>query len=222
MQNICSVKLQSISVLWVGSEVLCPEIVVIREPVAVDDGANNVWIISLSLKSINHIHLLDHIVRIWNLHHILDLVLHLLSNHHCLLVFNLLWVWLDASSLKVVCQLLWNFFENLSCKEDWVILDISKWHKLNDISCNILLQVFAVQWAFVTIKLLHLVEVCISNTNNNDREWKLGSSDDFLDGAFHVVDDSICQNETNSILLIELRHLSVDVLGKSVDLVQDT
>lgn len=75
---------------------------------------------------------------------------------------------------------------------------------MNDIPFSVFVQGFRKQRSYIAVKLFHLIEIGVTDSNDDDRKWLVRSSDDLFNCVLHVVDDSIGKNQANVIHLIEL------------------
>lgn len=129
-------------------------------------------------------------------------------------------VWLDAIQLEVLSQLLRNFCQYFLGKKIGVILKLVKWNKLDYVSF-LLAQRLTKERDLITVKLIHLTEVSVSNTNDNNRKRVVGSSDNLIDCLVSVIDYSVSQNKQNGVLLVKLIRLSFGFFSEAVDEVDD-
>ena len=104
-------------------------------------------------------------------HHLLHFVFHQVVDVHSSASLGLLWVGFDVSRCKIADELVWNFGQDLFGKAVRVILDLTERHELHNISGSVSIQLLAEQRCIISIKQVHLIEVCSTNTNNNDGEW---------------------------------------------------
>ena len=209
-----------VSVVWI-IDVAMPIVVFFANTHIVEPLLQMVHVEAWSNKSVDSLHLLKHEEVVSYTHHLGHLVLHLGLDNELLLVTNFLWVWSDVSRLEIIYQLLWNFFKNSFCQKEWVIFNLTEWNELHNVSWNILIQFVAVQRIDITIKLLHLLKFSVSNTNYNDWQWQHRSSDNLFNGFFHVINNSVCNDQANWILLFELSVLHRDRFRIPIDVVQD-
>ena len=82
---------------------------------------------------------------------------------------------------------------------------------MHNIGLHILLISHRVKRHFVGIQDVHTLEIITADANNDDTERKSASTNNLVNCFLHVIDDSICDNEQDLVLLVELR----DVLGLS-------
>ena len=121
-----------------------------------------------------------------------------------------------------VKQLVWHFSEGLLGKKHRVVLVFSEGNELYNVRIHVLTILLAVERGLVCIELVHRLKISCANSHNNDREWKLRASYNLIDRFLHIVDNTICDNQQDVVLLINLcdlhalRHLvnKVNDLGK--------
>jgi len=106
-------------------------------------------------------------------HHGGYLVSHFVSDLNCLAVFHFSWVRLYILVREILSQLLWNLGQNFFGEEHWVVLELLEGHELNDVSFSVSVQFLGEQRGHVSIQLLHLRKVSISNPNNYYRKREL-------------------------------------------------
>ena len=134
----------------------------------VHEVAKMAWIKALSCKVINH-HLLSHgkeTVR--SSHHLFHFLLHLLLNEKRLSISKSLWIWSHSSCLEIRSHLSWHLLQYFLSQSIWIVLEVSKWHELHDISGAVLFQHVTIKRIVVSIKLLHLSEVSLTDSDDDD------------------------------------------------------
>jgi hypothetical protein len=156
----------------------------------------------------SHLLLSEIVKRVWLFHHDSHFIAHLVSNLNLASVFHFLWIRCDLLLQEAACHLFWDFGQHLFCKEVRISLVLVEWYELDDISLAVLIEFLREEWGNITIELLHLGEICIANTNYDDRKWLVRCSDDLVDCLIEVIDYSISQNQTQVILLIVLTNLA--------------
>ena len=117
----------------------------------VHEVAKSAWIEALSCKVIDH-HLLSHgeeTVR--SSHHLFHLLLHLLLNKKRLSISKSFWIWSHSSCLEVGGHLPWHFGQYFLRKSIRIVLEVSKWHKLHNISGAVFPTVNTFQWVVIGI-----------------------------------------------------------------------
>lgn len=115
--------------------------------------------------------------------------------------------WYDTVSFKIAQELTWDLFKDLLSKESWVVLELGEWYKLDDIARHVFLILLGIKWIIISIKNIHRCEISFSNSNNNNRKWKSWSSNNLIYCLFHIIDDTISQNQQDLIFLVVLCHL---------------
>ena len=91
----------------------------------------------------------------------------------------------------VADELLGNFFEHL-LSEVTSTDGMIEAYKLDDITlCNFSLIAKA---ATIAIKLLHSIEIGVTDTNNNNGAWQLCQLDDLVDSFIHIMDGTVSEN----------------------------
>jgi len=128
----------------------------------------------------------------WLMHHVSNLIIHFISDLNLSSVIELSWIWLNSFALEIACKLLRDLSKDLLGKSDWVSLKITIWYKLYYISVSILSQFLGVKWCNVTIQLLHLIEVCVSNTYDNVTQWERRALYDLFYSVLEICDTTIC------------------------------
>lgn len=126
---------------------------------------------ALLSQVVHHHHLSRAEEVFWFLHH---------HSHHFLLheivdfiiYFSSWWVWLDSHACKVAYKLSWNLSQDFFSKTIWIVLYISERNELDNISGGVFPHKLTVKRVLICIKLLHLVEISISDTHNDDRKWQ--------------------------------------------------
>ena len=118
---------------------------------------------------VDHEHFSRHEEVLWKLHHLLHLSFHEvvdIDSHRVIVHF--LWVWFDVHRGKVAHKLVWNLGKNFFSESIWIVFNISEWNELNDISSGISIQFLTKEWCIISIKLIHLIEVSITNSYNDN------------------------------------------------------
>lgn len=112
----------------------------------------------------------------------------------------------DSVVLHVTDELPGNFLKYL-LSEVTTADSVVEAHKLD----NIALSHFSLvtQTTTIAIKLLHGIEISITDANNNDRAWQLSQSDDLVNGLIHVMNGTICEDKQNRIDVFTDNGLSV-------------
>lgn len=72
---------------------------------------------------------------------------------------------------------------------------------------------------FVCVELVHCTEISLTDTDDDDRKWKLRAIDDLIDSLLKVRNDAICDNEQDVVLLVLLR--TIHLLSHFVDYFED-
>ena len=88
------------------------------------------------------------------------------------------------------------------------MLKLVERYKLDDICCHILAIGLGVKCFVVSIKNFHSFEISFAYTNDNDGDWQIRASHNFVNSLLHIVNDSICQNTQDGVLLVHLVDLS--------------
>lgn len=129
----------------------------------------NLKLVPTSLDQVvDHENFSSHEEVFWDLHHLLHFTFHQVVNIHDSCSLGLLWVWFDVSRSKIADELVWNFSQNFFCETVWVILNFSERHELNNISRHVFVIISTKERCIISIKLVHLIEICRANTNDND------------------------------------------------------
>ena len=102
-----------------------------------------------------------------------------LSNLSCS-NFWVCWVWLDLFVAEISSHLFWDLFENFLGKFVEITFEVIERNKLNNVSWSSSVKFLGKQWFFISIKLLHSIEISISNTNDNDWNWLVGCFNDLI------------------------------------------
>jgi len=76
-----------------------------------------------------------------------------------------------------------------------IVLEVVEWHELNDVCSGIRAEGIGIQRLIITIKRVHVAKVCITNSDDDDSEWKLRTSYDLVNCLIHVVDDAISNQQ---------------------------
>jgi hypothetical protein len=95
-------------------------------------------------------------------------------------------------------------------------LHLVKGNELNDISCS--LGTIAIVEAIITIKSIHIREVSITNTNDDDGEGKLTIIYQQVHCLVHIVDGSISQYQQH---LVAIAPFLMRLVGKVDELLDD-
>lgn len=80
--------------------------------------------------------------------------------------------WNDVLLLHEVEELAWDLLKSLLGKLGWIVLELTEWNKLDNISLHILLILLRIKWNFISIKDIHALEVIAANSNYDNREGK--------------------------------------------------
>lgn len=102
----------------------------------------------------------------------------------------------------VVDELARQFLQSLLGQKSRVMLEIVEGNELDDISSSVFTELTREKSFIVTIKLVHHAEISITDTNNNDSKWVIGSSHNFVNSAFHVINHTVSDNHENLELLV--------------------
>jgi len=76
-----------------------------------------------------------------------------------------------------------------------IVLEVVEGHELNDVCSGINAERIGIQSLIITIKRVHVAKVCITNSYDDDSEWKLRTSDDLVNCLIHVIDDPISNQQ---------------------------
>ena len=104
---------------------------------------------------------------------------------------------LDVVDKHVIDKLIWYFLQDFLSEESYIVAIIIVPHKLDDISSLVLLRVHKVH--VIRIQDLHILKVCVTNSDDYDADRIFTKFDNIIDGFFHVVDDSIGQDHQDVI-----------------------
>ena len=159
----------------------------------VEESHNLIAIKTLGHHMVDQHHFSRHEKVLWNFHHIRQLIF-----HHVIYVLpksllHLFGIRFDAPGDKVWGKLSWNLSQYFLCKSIWIILQLSEWNKLNYISRCILPKRFTPKWVFISVKLLHLIELSVADTYYDDRQRQNWTLDNFIYSCLQVIDNAIGQ-----------------------------
>ena len=155
-------------------------------------------------------------------HHFCHLVSHFVSDNESSTIFKLFGQRTNLFLLEVIGHLSWNFGENFLRELDGISRAAAERYELNNVSFPVFLQGLRVKGCDVSIQLLHVFVVCLTDTHNDDGEWQVTTLHDLVYGLGQVVDHSICDDQTDGVLLVLLADLHSLLLAESVDVVQDS
>jgi len=130
-----------------------------------------------------------------------------------------LWVWLDSPLSHEVEELAWDLIESLFGKKMGIVLELVVRHKLHNISFTVLPEGLRVERLVVTVEDVHVAEVGIAHSDDNDSDRLRRATDDLVNRFLHVVDDTVGEQEQDVVLLVLLVHNFR--LSNVVDLAQD-
>lgn len=88
------------------------------------------------------------------------------------------------------------------------MLKLIERYKLDDICRHVLFIGIRVKCFVVCIKNFHSFEICFTYSHDNDGDWQRRASNNLVNSLLHIVNDSICQNAQDGILLVHLVDLS--------------
>jgi len=119
----------------------------------------------------------------------------------------------DVVLSEEVEQLRWHLHQGLLREEVRVVLEVIEGHKLDDISSHVLAVGLRVESLFVSIEDLHGLEVGVTDSDNDDGDGELGSTDYLVDCLVHIIDNTIGDDHTDVELLSVLAHrLSLSIV----------
>lgn len=119
----------------------------------------------------------------------------------------------------VVEELAGDFVEDSSRQHVRIVLEVHVWHELHDVSCHVLAKGGRVESFFITIELVHCLEICVTNADDDDSHGLLGATHDLVDRLLQVTDDAVGDDEHDVELLVILADVSL--LGHAVELIKD-
>lgn len=126
---------------------------------------------------------------------------------------------LNVSLLKEVNKLPRNLLECFLRKFEIVILELSVWNKLDNVTTHVPPVFLRVQWVNVGVQLVHGGEVSVTHTNYDDTERVVSTSDYLIDSLLQIIDDTIGDDEKNLITLVVVGDFTC--LAAAVDGAQD-
>lgn len=94
---------------------------------------------------------------------------HLMFNHHALLFTP--WQWRDLASAHIVNKLSRQLVQSLFSQKSRIMFEVVERYKLHNIRSGIPLQFLREKSLRVSIQLIHLLEVRITDTHNDDSQW---------------------------------------------------
>ena len=101
------------------------------------------------------------------------------------------WVRLDIVLTHKVEQLTWDLLKDLLGQQVRIPLELVKWHELDDISAHVLTIRLRIESFIISIKLVHRIEIGITDTHNDNSCSEFRSAHDLINGFLHVVNDTI-------------------------------
>ena len=107
-------------------------------------------------------------------------------------------------SLEVIRHLARQFSEHFSSQTSWVTSELTERNELNDVTRSSVASTID-QVTIVSIQSIHVREISRTNSDNDDRQRKVRSNDDLVNGFCHIVDDAITDDEKNVVSLVLLR-----------------
>lgn len=99
--------------------------------------------------------------------------------------------WRDVILPEEVKQLSRNFIQGLFGKQVRVLFEIIERNELNDICGCVLPVKVGVESLFITVKGIHVAEISITDTNNDNAKGQFGTSDDLVDSFGHIINDTV-------------------------------
>jgi hypothetical protein len=127
---------------------------------------------------------------------------------HAQLMLNLLslsfssWKWHNTTFSHVVYQLVREFLQSFFSEQRWVIFKFIEWNKLYNICRSIPLQYVRVESFIIPVKSIHIAEVSIPNTNDNNRKRIIRATDYLIDSLGHIIYYTIGYDQEDLKLLI--------------------
>lgn len=93
-------------------------------------------------------------------------------------------------------------FSHRKCPHDIYayVFEVPEGHKLDDVSKD-RLSLGRPQNPIITIQHLHVTEVSVPHSDDDDRHGEVGGVDNGLPGVSHVCDDTVCQDQQDEVLL---------------------
>lgn len=131
-------------------------------------------------------------------------------------------LWQDVVSVHEVQELPRDLLKGLLGQQCGIMLEFRERHKLHDVTFHVLAESFGVQWLVVCIKHVHGGKVCITNTDDNDRNWEGGSTHYLVNCLLHVHDLAISDDQKDQVLLVSLGYFQAlgHVIHRLDDLIE--
>ena len=132
------------------------------------------------------------------------------------------WIWRNILWCKVIKHLFWNFFQDFFSQCFHIVAVLSIFYELDYVSFLILICFSGVKGLVVSVKFIHLTEICWyrTNTYNDDRNRKATSSNKFINSLLVVKDDTISQDKQHMVFLVNLWKLLIAMFTLADDVVQ--
>jgi hypothetical protein len=121
--------------------------------------------------------------------------------------------WMNSSLAHELEQLARQFHQCFLCQKMRVVFKLVEGNELNDISLGVLVPSSTEKGLVVTIKCLHVWEVSISNTNNDNGHGVARTSHNLINCLSHVVNDTVCDDQQNlKLLVLEVSRICLNVV----------
>ena len=117
-------------------------------------------------------------------------------------------LWLDSLGRHVTNHLVWDLTKNLLGKKSNVLSIVVVFHKLDNITLSFVKLVIR-KFHIICIKDLHVSEIIIAYSYNNDTDGMLRHLYNFVDCFSHVMNASISENQQH-VIKLHLRFLFFD------------
>jgi len=101
----------------------------------------------------------------------------------------------DFLGLEEFDDLVWDFAEDFPRESGLIILKFIEWNKLNNVTTHEFTGCFWVKWLVIRVENVHVIEISVANSNNDNGQWQLRRRYNLIDGLLHVHDDAVGQDQ---------------------------
>lgn len=82
-----------------------------------------------------------------------------------------------------------------------IVLEVVVGDELNDVRGHILAESVRIQGLVIAIKLRHLAEISIADTDDDHSHWQFGAAHQLINRRRHIIDDAVCDDDQDRELL---------------------
>lgn len=115
----------------------------------------------------------------------------------------------DVVLAHVVEQLPGHLIKSFLRQQRRVVLEVAEWNELHNVGIHVLFVLHGVEGFIVGVEDVHALEVFVADAHDDDGDGEAGAADNLVDSLLHVIDNTVCDDQQDKILLVVLRNLFV-------------